>query len=131
MSIDVTHTLYRTMKADADGFPRTGRSAKLLGVRVVGPHADVVPNAAGDVHPGGGMSVVVDDLYSLAPHRLPQVFGGSATDTLWGIPESMIASPLALRPARLPHMHVEPLVTMPLPTFEVGLAATRTDWRAV
>jgi hypothetical protein len=54
--------LYRTMKAGADGLPTLGRSARSLGVRVDGPHADVRVDQGGCVLPAtGGMSVTVDD----------------------------------------------------------------------
>lgn len=120
--------LFRTMKLAADGRPAVGRAPKTLGVRVDGPHADVAPDAAGFVGPGRGMSVAADDPYSLLPHLLPPEYGGRAREPLWVIPESRVRSPLAARPAGLPHMHVEPENLMPLTDYEAALVSTRPDW---
>lgn len=54
------------MKAD-DGRPLVERSARALGVRIDEEPRDVVPDEAGDVSPGRGMSVAPDD-----PLFLPQ-----------------------------------------------------------
>jgi hypothetical protein len=120
--------LFRTMKVADDGKPAAGRAAKTLGVRIDGPHANVMPDAAGRVHPGRGMSVVADDPYSLLPHLLPTAFGGHAREPLWIIGDDRIRRPLALRPAGLPHMHVEPHSPMTLADYEGALAGTRGDW---
>lgn len=121
--------LFRTMKVAEDGRPAVGRSAKMLGVRVDGPHADVDPDSAGRVHPGKGMSVTADDPWSLDLHLLPPEYGGHSKEPLWVILDDRIRAPLAMRPAgRRHHMHVEPRHAMQLVDYERALVDTRPHW---
>ena len=87
--------IYRAMTPDTDGFPRVGRSARLLGVRLLDrlPHNDVKAEGPDDiVNPGKGMSAAPNDPAHLPKNRrLPQVNGGMgktrcgrSTPMTWG-----------------------------------------------
>jgi len=126
-------SLYRTMRADADGRPTVGRSARMLGVRVEGPHADVVLDDAGQVLPGrGGMSVTVDDPAQMAPARRPRWLGhGLSEDRLFALPAPAVGGALTVRMNRGAHGLVEPTQPRPLVAYEVDLAATRPKWQGI
>jgi hypothetical protein len=126
-------TLYRTMKSGADGRPITGRSARMLGVRVEGPHADVVLDDAGQVLPGrGGMSVTVDDPIQMPPARRPRWLGhGLSEDQLFALPIRAVGGALTVRIDRGAHGLVEPTQPRPLITYEVDLRATRPNWQGI
>jgi hypothetical protein len=47
-----TITLYRAMRADINGFPQCGNSARALGVRTEGERIDIEPDDDGFVEPG-------------------------------------------------------------------------------
>ncbi|MGO8786957.1 MAG: hypothetical protein ACLQVL_06185 [Terriglobia bacterium] len=59
-------SIFRAMKAEADGLPKVGRSGRELGVRIEGPRQDITVGEDGTVEPGnGGMSVALDAALNL------------------------------------------------------------------
>ena len=123
--------LYRTMQTDADGLPRVGRGARMLGVRVKGHHADVAPDVDGRVHPGnGGMSVTVDDPMAMPVARRPSWLAfGASEDPLFLLGVPSVLAPLSVRSDIGAHALVEPGHVLNLETFEAALTATRPHWR--
>ncbi len=95
--------VYRTMRADPDGQPKIDRSARALGVRVEGKHVDVIPDVAGYVHPGRGMSVTVDDPAQMSVARRPWWIRGG--DGLGGDSEDAL---FVVEPARLEGRRPDP-----------------------
>ena len=122
--------LYRTMRADADGLPRVGRGARLLGVRVEGPRIDVSPDDHGCVHTGtGGMSVTVDDPAAMPVSRRPRwLADGASEDPLFRLEPSRVVEPLSVRVEARAHAVIEPSVGLTLDAYETSLAATRSFW---
>lgn len=123
--------LYRTMRADADGLPHVGRSARGLGVRLHGPHADVTPDEDGRVHPGaGGMSVTADDPARMPVARRPHWLGhGASEDPLFRLDASTVVAPLTVRLDAGAHALIDPGAVMGLDGYERALAATRPGWQ--
>ena len=66
------------MKADPDGLPATGSSARTLGARIDGPIRDIAVAPDGSVSPGtGGMSValgVARNLHALVEPAFVRLF---------------------------------------------------------
>src|SRR5688500_2537555 len=97
------------MKADQDGWPKAGRSARELGVRIDG-HADIAVSDAGEVRPRtGGMSVALDDYRHLPVHRLPPPLG-SGRDPVYRLTTVHLSARLTLRADGHQHGLVEPSV---------------------
>jgi hypothetical protein len=61
-------TIYRAMLPDG-GYPKVGRSASTLGVRVP---VDIEPDGTGNVHPGPHGMSVAPSLRDLPVHRVPK-----------------------------------------------------------
>jgi hypothetical protein len=121
-------TLYRSMKADQDGRPACGPSARTLGARIPD---DLSPDAWGVVHPcAGGMSVTADDPRALPFHRRPPEFGGMGRDPVYKLAEARLVGPLVARPEAdgATHWFVEPRSALPVDRFQAALCATRRDW---
>lgn len=123
------------MRADADGRPALGPTARTLGVRpgpVGGVLGDVLVDAEGMVEPGaGGMSVSPDDPANLPEHRRPPALGGSGKDPVFGIGADALGSDLSYRPdPDDPGVHgfVEPGRRMRLEDYQEAVAATRGAW---
>lgn len=127
--------LYRGMRADVDGLPAVGPTARTLGVRgmELAPHHDVpVSDPAALVPPGvGGLSVVPDDPLHLPRQRRPASLGGISRDAVWEIDANDLGPLLSLRRDRANHGTVEPAVALTLAEYQAALAATRDRWRKV
>jgi len=122
--------LYRAMKADEDSFPKVGRSARLLGVRVWGENRDIEVEEGGMVSPRhGGMSVALDDARNLPKHRRPPSLGGEGRDPVFSLDRLNLPPPLETRVDRYPHALVEPVQRCRLSEYEEALASTRRMWR--
>lgn len=119
--------LYRGMQADGDR-PLIEDSARALGVRV---GLDVEPDAAGNVHPGRGLSIAPDDLYSLPGHRRPQEHGGTGRDPVWVINEPSLSEALEVSVDRPEHGVIGPSAPTALNQYQETLADTQTDWSQV
>ena len=116
-------TLYRGMKASADGHPECGDTGRSLGVRVP---EDIAPDSDGRVHPkAGGMSCAPDDPMLLRPHRRPRALYGTGPDAVFAIPVGDLGAALAARRDSPTHALVEPTTTTELATFVSTLHASR------
>ncbi len=128
------YTLYRTMRADDDGLPSTGRSLLSLGVRISGPLTDVVVLDDDTIAPmSGGMSVFIDPRKmpkSLRPRTLAEKPGESA-HPLFKLEEIKLPAKLAFRRDSEAHGLVEPRIRCKLEEYETQLEATREKWRTV
>jgi hypothetical protein len=124
--------LFRAMRAESDGLPAVGPSARTLGVR---PGIDVLATAPGDtVSPAtGGLSVSPDDPLALPSFRRPPAFGGTGKDPVWYLDVDDLGTGLAFRPdpSRSGHGFIEPAVPMTLDQFDDGLLGTRPFWKLV
>jgi hypothetical protein len=124
--------IYRAMKADSDGMPQVGPSARELGVRPLGqmPHNDgsaAAPHAS--VNPGEGMSAAPQDPAHLPRNRRPpQVKGGTGKDPVWEIDTDDLGPKLQYVQDKPTHGVVGPKQPMTLAEFEQALAATRPRW---
>ena len=123
---------YRAMRQAPDGPPEVGRSARTLGVRVMGPHADMPVFAGGMVRPAtGGMSVVFGGALNLPKFRRPRSLGGEGRDPVFAIHTALIPNPLVVRADQYPHALVEPQEECLLQQYESALHGTRSLWRLV
>lgn len=124
--------LYRGMKADPNGLPAIGPSARTLGVR---PGIDVPAVRPSDsVSPGqDGLSVTPDDPMQLPLIRRPAAFGGTGRDPVWMIDEADLGTDLVYRsdPNRAAHGFIEPSRMMTLDEYQRALAATQPRWGIV
>ena len=134
--------ILRVMSPDGHQ-PALGRSGRRLGVRVPPSSlADITPDSAGKVSPGGGGMSVARRLEDLPMHRVPVRFRriapdarGNDGDRIWGHGDGAfvacsVANGLVLRPdeRRSGHGFVEPESTVPLQRYEEDLAATAREW---
>jgi hypothetical protein len=128
---------YRAMISDADGLPKSGRSARMIGVRVP---QDIMPDERGFVRPGtGGMFVAPDSEWNVPNHRRPRGMRNGSTgntdDRIYALPDiSIRADKLSVRadpqhPDK--HAFMEPAAIIELAGYETDLADTRRDWRQV
>ncbi|MBW4695014.1 MAG: hypothetical protein KME27_24960 [Lyngbya sp. HA4199-MV5] len=142
---------YRGMVAQ-NGKPKTGRSARLLGVR---PSVDIdieqVPcgfvDEQGYLKPevereyegetvtvalknGKGMSVSLS-IEGLPAFRKPAKFGGTSRDLLWQIDDNKIIGDLEAVQDSPTHISILPSDTMLLEKYEAALAKTQNDWEKV
>lgn len=123
--------LYRAMRAERDGWPSCGSTARSLGVRAPG---DLSPDAAGMVYPKtGGMSVTSPDPSKLPSHRRPPAWGGIGRDPIFVIALAALPSRLAARPDAPASSHwlVEPATVMSCDELQSTLCATRHHWQEV
>lgn len=132
-----TDSFYRAMIPDVDGFPRTGRNARMLGVRVP---IDIPVDEKGFVQPDtGGMSVAPNSAWNVPTHRRPRGMGngssGNNNDRMYALAGNAIpADKLKVRPdPQYPQMHafLEPAMMIELEGYEGNLAATRKEWKQV
>lgn len=130
--------LYRGMTEDS-GKPKTGNSAKLLGVRVPpDPNPDITPDSSGNVHPSTmaapqGMSTAPSPA-DLPAFRKPVPFGGIVAAPnlkLWVIEDSDLGFNLVILRDSSTHITVGPARTMTLAAFQAALAATQGNWKEV
>lgn len=147
----MTKLYYRGM-AEANGKPKVGRSARLLGVRL-GIDIDIeeIPKdwlddqgylrpeaerkATGEmvvvaVRSTKGMSASLS-IESLPAFRRPSAFGGMGRDPLWQIEDSNISGELEAVQDSATHVSIMPRVTMLLEKYETALANTQNDWERV
>ncbi len=138
--------------AEANGKPKVGRSARLLGVRL-GIDIDIeeIPkellddqgylqpaaehNTTGEVvlvavRSTKGMSTSLS-IESLPVFRKPTAFGGMGRDPLWQIEDSKIGGDLESVQDSATHVSIMPRVTMLLEKYETALAKTQNDWERV
>lgn len=137
-------TVYRSMKAGADGLPVVGDQSKELGVRVPpNPHADVDvdPNTNFVIMDGSGMSVAAN-WRLLPPHLIPVRLAGivkkakglgSLTCFRLGdgpfTPGPLDAGlELTVKPNVVDRGNVVPGGQVTVFQFQADLAATRTQW---
>lgn len=118
-------------------YPKLGRSATTLGVRV---GEDIAPDGNGDVHPGPHGMSVAPSLRDLPVHRVPKRLrhlregaSGSDNSRVWRHGEgrfevSIVAPHLVLQPDRSDHGIVAPESVMPLAQYEDAIAQTRSGW---
>jgi hypothetical protein len=144
----VTKLYYRGM-AEANGKPKVGRSARLLGVRL-GIDIDIEEisrdwlDDQGYLRPeterkttgelvvvairstkGMSTSLLIE---SLSAFRRPTAFGGMGRDPLWQIEDSKISGDLEAVQDSATHVSIMPRVTMLLEKYETALANTQNDW---
>lgn len=138
--------VYRSMLADGNR-PKTGNSAKTLGVRVGNNGiADIAVAANGTVRPGQGGMSVVRNWRDLAPHRIPArlkelfVREGLPGDArgpndlvCWRLgdgsfEDGRIANDLILRLDKETHGLVEPEFEMKLEEYNFAVWATADQW---
>lgn len=138
--------------AEANGKPKVGRSARLLGVRL-GVDIDIeeLPkdwlDTQGYLRPETerkttgelvvvairstkGMSTSLS-IESLPAFRRPIAFGGMGRDPLWQIEDSQISGELEAVQDSATHVSIMPRVTMLLEKYETALANTQNDWQKV
>jgi hypothetical protein len=144
--------LYYRGMAEQNSKPKTGRSARLLGVRPTidinieqmpigcldeqgyllpesqrNLHSDLVSVAIQD---NKGMSVSLS-IEGLPKFRKPAKFGGMGKDPLWQIDDSMITGDLQAVQDSPTHVSIMPRVTMALEKYEAALASTQKYWEKV
>jgi hypothetical protein len=131
------NSLFMAMTPDVDGFPQTGRSARMLGIRVP---EDIAVDEKGFVKPEtGGMSVAPNSAWNVPTHRRPRGIGngssGRIDDRIYAL--SIAALPFDKLKMRLDpefprqHAFVEPAIMIEFAGYERDLAATRNDWKQV
>jgi hypothetical protein len=138
--------------AEANGQPKVGRSARLLGVRLgIDIEVEEMPrdwlDAQGYLRPeadrkstGGWVIVAIRNkkgmstsllVESLPAFRRPTAFGGMGKDPLWQIEDSKIGHDLEAVQDSATHVSIMPRVTMLLERYETALANTQNDWKRV
>ena len=124
--------LYRAMKSEPDGYPKTGQSARTLGVRPgPGPKTDIPIDKLGNVQPKtGGMSSVVDDCHNLVPYRRPPEFGSTGKDPVFIIEDEVLPNTLIARQdgKNSKRYLIEPSIACPFTQYEQDLHNTRQNW---
>lgn len=138
--------VYRSMLADGNR-PKTGNSAKTLGVRVGDNDTDdIATNARGVVVPNAGGMSVAPNWRELPAFRIPERLNevlrreglppkarGSNHTFCWRLGDGpffdgIIAENLALRVDSPVHGLVEPAVTMAVDLYVASLASTVELW---
>ena len=112
----------------ADGRPVCGRNDCTLGVRL---GIDVHPDAKGQVHPGGGMSVTPEDPKRLPLHLRPVALGGLSRLPVFYMDVGDLEGCLRYVPSKKKpkrHGQIEPAAPVPLEVFEDDLCATSGHW---
>jgi hypothetical protein len=138
--------------AEANGKPKMGRSARLLGVRLgIDIHIEEIPrdwlDDRGYLRPeterkSTGVLVVVAfrstkgmstslSIESLPAFRRPTALGGMGRDPLWQIEDNKISDDLEAVQDSATHVSIMPRVTMLLEKYETALANTQNDWERV
>lgn len=121
--------MFRAMKADHQGLPVTGETARTLGAR---PGVDITEDASGMVHAGpAGMSVTLDDPMQMPKVRRPQNLGGSSRDPLFCMRVSRLSHSLRLSPPSSRdswHGCITPGQTCLFREYQHNLHLTRPCW---
>jgi hypothetical protein len=139
--------IVRPMLRDVDGLPLVGTKAKCLGIRPVGPHADVDLNPPGDVNGDvvsndKGLSVGADWRMlpgHLIPEHLNDGMNGARGKNLavyvhgngsGPFVEGVVAPGLEmiLKAGSLVAGVIRPVATVRLTQYQSDLAATRPNW---
>lgn len=132
MSTPTLEIVYRAMKMSSNGLPLTGRSARMLGVRIGGSNADISVDSSGCVIPNtGGMSVAPDSPQNLPKHRLPQSLGGEGRDPVFQFSLSRLTANLQCRRDTVKHALLEPRHRCELAVYEQHLCDTQSQWSLV
>lgn len=125
----------RSMIADEDGLPKTGKLGRYLGARPTGRNRDIPVSEDGMVRPGtGGMSVSPPPMKNLPDHRRPVELGGESTDPVFEIDTDELPPELTYRPdPEKPEEHgfIEPAREMSFEEYQRALHETRGLWRRV
>lgn len=120
------------MRDGGDGHPRTGASARDLGVR---PQWDIMVDEEGMVEPDSeGMSVAIGDPKNLPGRFRPPEFGGTGRDPAWRINSDELGVHLVFRPdpnRTSTKGWIEPMNRISLLAYQDALAETREDWTRV
>jgi hypothetical protein len=144
--------LYYRGMAEQNGKPKTGRSARLLGIR---PTIDInveqmpigyldeqgylLPESKREnqgelvtvaIKDDKGMSVSLS-IEGLPSFRKPSEFGGNGKDALWQIDDAKIIGDLQAVQDSSTHVSILPRATMALARYEAALANTQQDWQRV
>ena len=122
--------LYRATKSDPDSKPRTGDTARSLGVR---PRVDLPIDESGRVQPGnGGLSTAADDPRELPAHRRPKWLDGTGTDPIFKLRPILLPDTLTTRQVGRPsHYLIEPTDECLFTIFQCHLWSTRPDWAMI
>jgi hypothetical protein len=126
-------SLFRTMRADAQGAPLVGRESSMLGVRIAGPQVDIRILDDGTVQPAtGGMSVFVDPRKMpkpLRPRTLPDKPGESPFPCFKLEDAHLAPTTLAFRKGKDHHGVIEPRAQCAFEHYEAQLTATHPQWK--
>ena len=102
------------------------------------PGTDVRPDAAGDVHPGRGISVVRAAIEDFPPFLKPLGMAGGVSVARVGcwvfeLPAERLAPSLVAEQRGRSALHYEigPRETVALETYQGALASTRESWMKV
>lgn len=118
------------MRADVDGLPELGATARSLGAR---PGRDIKVDANGLVQPGpGGMSVTMADPARMPRPRRPRSLGGEGRDPLFRMRSDALPTELVLRPDEVrpqtKHACVTPAEECLFENYQDSLHETRPRW---
>jgi hypothetical protein len=115
------------MQTDPDRLPKTGDSARVLGVR---PHRHRSVDTSGLVAPmTGGMSITADDPMNLPPHRRSARYNEAGCDPVFEIHGDSFGGSLSLRHDGRPSQYlVEPHAFCLFEDYQMALHATRPFW---
>jgi hypothetical protein len=144
--------LYYRGMAEQNGKPKTGRSARLLGIRpTIDINVEQMPIGYLDeqgyllpefkrenqgelvtvaIKDDKGMSVSLS-IEGLPSFRKPSEFGGNGKDALWQIDDTKIIGDLQAVQDSSTHVSILPRATMALARYEAALANTQQDWQRV
>jgi hypothetical protein len=144
--------LYYRGMAEENGKPKTGRSARLLGVRptidmnieqmpigCLDKQGYLLPHSQRKLH-GDFVTVAIRDtkgmsvslsIEGLPTFRKPIKFGGMGKDPLWQIDDIIITGDLEAVQDSPTHVSIMPRVTMALEKYESALANTQKYWERV
>ncbi len=143
--------LYRAM-IEENGFPKIGRSPRMLGVRLsIDIDVEQIPLDLLDeqgslrssveqsnsptivevaIRNNKGMSTSLS-IAALPAFRKPQEFGGTGKDPLWQIDDCQILGEIEAVQDSPTHVSIMPRRTILLEKYETAIANTRNDWEKV
>jgi hypothetical protein len=122
----------RGMQEDSDALPKSGSTARTLGVSPSGQFGDIIVTVGDYVFPGtGGMSVSPWPPENIEEHRRPEEFGGTGKDPVWEMDTEDLPRELRYQPdPEKPDVHgyIAPARWMSLSEYQRVLHGTRTLW---
>jgi hypothetical protein len=123
------------MKANPNGTPVLGESARTLGVRIDGDKPDIPVKSNGYVAPNtGGMSAVPNPMM-LMPYRRPKEFGGTGQDPVFRIKVKLLSPNLFYNPDvpddKETHGTIQPIREMKYEEYKKALESTQNQWQKV